>query len=318
MTITAPAPAPAPAVLPMVLTEAVVQRVEQLSSSFVRVELGSQDFADLGVDGPWLDQRIKLIFPGPSGRLPVFSTDASSWYADWMALPAEERGSMRTYTIREVRGSGADTRVVIDLVLHLADGATGPGSQWAAGARTGDRVGLVGPRRGFPFGGIEFDPRDAARILLVADETAVPAVAGILDALPADAAGTAYLEVPHGDDIQELTAPPGMRVVWLPREGEPHGQRLCRAVLALFGLEGGCDDATPVEVDPDLWETPTYSSSGEPVVAGSETAGGLYAWVAGESGSVTRLRRHLVRDAGLDRRQVAFMGYWRHGVAMKS
>jgi NADPH-dependent ferric siderophore reductase len=76
------------------------------------------------------------------------------------------------------------------------------------------------------------------------------------------------------------------------------------------------------EVDPDLWETPTHSSSGEPLPgtddAPVEEAGGLYAWVAGESAMVTRLRRHLVRDAGLDRRQVAFMGYWRRGVAMRS
>ena len=30
---------------------------------------------------------------------------------------------------------------------------------------------------------------------------------------------------------------------------------------------------------------------------------------------VKELRRHLVRGVGLDRRQVAFMGYWRHGRA---
>ncbi len=33
---------------------------------------------------------------------------------------------------------------------------------------------------------------------------------------------------------------------------------------------------------------------------------------------VTALCRALVRDLGLDRRQVAFMGYWRRGVAMRS
>ncbi|MEA5119320.1 MAG: SIP domain-containing protein, partial [Propionicimonas sp.] len=42
---------------------------------------------------------------------------------------------------------------------------------------------------------------------------------------------------------------------------------------------------------------------------------GLYAWIAGESGVVTTLRRHLVRDLGLARSQVAFMGYWRIGRA---
>ena len=33
---------------------------------------------------------------------------------------------------------------------------------------------------------------------------------------------------------------------------------------------------------------------------------------------VTGLRRQLVRELGIDRRQVAFMGYWRRGVSMRS
>ena len=78
----------------------------------------------------------------------------------------------------------------------------------------------------------------------------------------------------------------------------------------------------PEEVDPDLWETPTYSSSGEDVESAAgpvgSSLGDLYAWIAGESGLVTGLRRVLVRDLGVDRRQVAFMGYWRRGVSMRS
>ena len=77
-------------------------------------------------------------------------------------------------------------------------------------------------------------------------------------------------------------------------------------------------------MDPDLWETPSYSSSGEEIDAsrgarsGHDGCDGLYAWIAGESKVVTGLRRHLVRELGMDRSQVAFMGYWRRGVAMKS
>ena len=72
------------------------------------------------------------------------------------------------------------------------------------------------------------------------------------------------------------------------------------------------------EVDPDLWETPFYSSSGEEVPGDVTGLGGTYAWIAGESKVVTGLRRHLVKELGFDRSQVAFMGYWRRGVAMKS
>jgi len=309
-------------VLPMILAEVEVRRVELLTPSFLRVELGAPELADFGVDGPLYDQRIKLLFPGPTG-LPDLSSpefQGPSWYQTWLAMPAETRGCVRTYTVRDVVGSGTETRLVVDLVLHLADGATGPGSQWAAQASVGDRLGLIAPRRGYPFGGIEFTPGVAQRLLLVGDETAVPAVASIVEDLPADAAGKVYLEVPTDADVLPLQVPPGIQVAWLPRHGVPYGDRACRAVLALFGLQ--YDDSLAVlavdEVDPDLWETPTYSSSGEEIAAGSEPAGGLYAWVAGEAGMVTRLRRHLVRDVGLDRRQVAFMGYWREGVAMKS
>ena len=40
---------------------------------------------------------------------------------------------------------------------------------------------------------------------------------------------------------------------------------------------------------------------------------GVYAWFAGEAAVVKGLRRHLVQDIGVDRRAVAFMGYWREG-----
>ena len=76
------------------------------------------------------------------------------------------------------------------------------------------------------------------------------------------------------------------------------------------------------QVDPELWETPIYSSSGEDLGDAAEEEGGEplepYVWVAGESRTVTSIRRYLVGEVGLDRAQVAFMGYWREGVAMKS
>jgi len=304
--------------LPMILAEAEVRSVERLSPSFVRVELGSPELADFGVDGPLWDQRIKLVFPGSSGRVPSFAGADESWYAAWLDIPEDERGHMRTYTVRDVVGTGADTRIVVDLVLHLEDGATGPGSSWAASARVGDRVVVVGPRRGQPFGGIEFTPGAAERLLLVADETAVPAVAAILEQLPAGARGTAFLEVPVTGDVLDVDAPVGVEVVWLPRDDAPLGERLYDAVVGHLGAPGERPEVADGEVDPNVWETPTYSSSGERIADGTPVHGNLYAWIAGESGVVTGLRRHLVRGLGIDRRQVSFMGYWRQGVAMRS
>ncbi len=124
-----------------------------------------------------------------------------------------------------------------------------------------------------------------------------------------------FLEVPVAADVLDLTHPDGVTLTWLPREGGPRGAALQAAVLSHLGAAVVVPEVD--EVDPDLWETPTYSSSGEDVVAGAPHPG-LYAWIAGESKVVTGLRRALVTEVGIDRQQVAFMGYWRLGVAMRS
>ncbi|GGD08542.1 siderophore-interacting protein [Nocardioides daphniae] len=303
--------------LPLVLTEVVVSSVERLSPSFVRLELAGDGLADVGqpVDGdPWWDQRFKLVVPHEGGALSDVSRADASWMATWRDLPVEERGHMRTYTVREVRGEGVGTTVVVDVVVH--EGVSGPGADFATAARVGDRAVVMLPRRGVPFGGIEFVPPAGAELLLVGDETAVPAICAILEHLPAGTTGAAFMEVPYAADVLGCTAPDGVEVTWLAREGRPHGEALTAAVTAYVGGSGTPLDE-PSEVDEGLWETPTWSSSGEEVEGVADTAE-LYAWIAGEAGTVTSLRRYLVKEQGLDRSQVAFMGYWRRGVAMKS
>lgn len=306
-------------VMPLIFTEVEVVSVRRLGPTFVRVELGSPELADFGVDGPRYDQRIKLVFPDPvTGGITSTEGADASWFATWTERPAAERGHMRTYTIRDVRGSGESTTLVVDLVLHLEGDLVGPGSTWASTASVGDRLVLLAPRRGHFYGGIEFAPVEGAELLLVGDETAVPAVCAILEQLPADARGTAFLEVPHVDDVQTTVGPAGVEVVWLARGDAEVGAELHDAVVAHLGIPGAHVEVTEDEVDPDLWETPTHSSSGEEVSGAGAPAVGTCAWIAGESRVVTGLRRHLVGELGFDRGRVAFMGYWRRGVAMKS
>ena len=305
--------------LPMLFTEVEVVGVERLSPSFARVELASPELAEFGVDGPRWDQRIKLILPDPvTGGITSTAGADESWWGTWLERSAQERGHMRTYTIRDVRGSGAGTTFVVDMVLHLDGDLVGPGSTWASRAQVGDRIVLMAPRRGFPYGGIEFTPAPGADLLLVGDETAVPAVCTVLEQLPEDARGAVFLEVPHAGDVQDVRRPAGVSITWLAREGAVLGERLHDAVVAHLGIPGAEVEVAADEVDPDLWETPTYSSAGEEVPDAATVVGGTYAWIAGESKVVTGLRRHLVNELGFDRRQVAFMGYWRRGVAMKS
>ena len=51
-----------------------------------------------------------------------------------------------------------------------------------------------------------------------------------------------------------------------------------------------------------LWDVPE-----------APTGSHLYAWMAGEAGAITGIRRYLVREVGIDRGQIAFMGYWKLG-----
>ncbi|CAN5442999.1 siderophore-interacting protein [soil metagenome] len=303
--------------LPLLLEEVEVVRLERLSPAFLRVELGSPALAERGVPLRSYDLRVKLLFPADCHPLPSFAGASDDWYAEWLARPAAERGHLRTYTVRGVRGTGEHTRLVVDVVCH--DGATGPAGRWAERAAPGDRRVAMAPRRGQAYGGIEFAPGDSDALLLVGDETAVPAVAAILEQLDPAARGAVFLEVPTGADVLAVQHPVGVSVRWLPRDGAPRGAALHATVLAHLGA--AVTWAEPVAVDPDLWETPSYSSAGEPVETATRAVGrdwhGLYAWVAGEAKVVTGLRRALVRDLGLDRHQVAFMGYWRDGVAMK-
>jgi NADPH-dependent ferric siderophore reductase len=299
---------------PFVVARARVDAVERVSPTFARITFGGPALDDFGTPGAVLDQRIKLIFPAASG-LPVFPE--GDWYAAWLAIPEEERGTMRTYSIRDISAGPEGTAVVIDFVLHLAPGLTGPAALWASAATVGDELLLIGPRRGRTGGGgIEFAPGDARRILLAGDETAAPAIARILEDVSRETLGTAFLEVPRAEDILPIAAPPGFDVRWLVRGDRAHGEVLIPAVLEHLGDDVATVEIRDVDTDDLLWETPQFSGLGEELTEGTPHAD-RYFWIAGESGVVTTLRRHLVKDLGIDRSQVAFMGYWRKGVAMR-
>ena len=311
---------------PTVIARARVEWIERPCPTFARVAFRGGELEHFGTPGRTFDQRIKVIFPPQAGGLPDFAPD--TWYPQWLELPEEARGAMRTYSIRDVRVDARGTEVVVDFVLHLAPGKSGPAALWASGARAGDEVLLVGPRRDrFDGGGIEFDPGAAPRVLLAGDETAAPAIARILEDAPGDLVGDAFIEMPGDGARLDIRAPRGVEGRWLSRFADAPGSALVPGVLASFGTSaaslggaglGGAGARAVSEPAGDelLWETPNFSGLGEPLEIARERAE-RYDWSAGEGSVVTRLRRHRVRDLGVCRRQVAFMGYWREGVAMR-
>jgi iron complex transport system ATP-binding protein len=343
----------------------VVARRE-LGPSLVRMTFAGADLEHFGTNSHPLDLRIKMIIPGPAATADHFATVRpgamldpeihADWYRRWLQIDAEDRGWMRTYTVRDQRaachpGNLSDLpEIDIDFVLHLEPEeipGSGVAARWARDAKVGDTISMLGPNRhlvGPDYGGIEFRPGTARTVLLAGDETAVPAIGSILEALPASISGHALLEVPDAADEQRIPTHSGVQVTWLARGDRPHGELLDAAVRELMsenaqafrdtgdvvahrgpagshtgaadgaaggaadGAAGGAADeaAGPEEledVDIDatiLWETTTGHGS-------------FYAWLAGEAGVIKTLRRHLVSELGLDRKQVSFMGYWRHG-----
>jgi NADPH-dependent ferric siderophore reductase len=291
-----------------------VAAVTSLTPHFVRVTLTGAELAEFSAVG--LDQRIKVLLP-LDGHGFSDLPEGEDWFAAWRALPDATRNPIRTYTVRSFRPDAHE--LDIDFVAH---GDGGPASRWVSACRVGDELRIVGPRvpespEDLPSGAAEFAPGSANRILLAGDETAAPAICAILEALDVSAVGHVFIEVPTDADRLPVSAPAGVEVRWIARNGASHGVRMTDHVQAWAStvavpepvLAGG-RAAAPVEladVDVDhqvLWDVPREDDD-LPV----------YAWIAGEAGCVKELRRHLVRGVGLDRKQVAFMGYWRHGKA---
>jgi len=323
-----------------------VSAVRDLGPSLRRITLTGADLEHFGVNGDLLDVRIKVVIPDlagaghggpePDGVKPgdaaqpvdhlahlrpdaLLETDeVAGWYRRWLLADVGERGVLRTYTARRFRpagdpaNAGRHAELDVDFVLHVHEEegrlVGGPASVWAATAAPGDAVTVLGPNRrlcGPDYAGIEFRPGTAQRILLAGDETAVPAICSILESLPAGIAGLACLEVPEAADVQQVRTASDVEVRWLPRGSRQHGEPLLEAVrTAVVPSSSVAEEPEEIDVDEAiLWET----------TAGARAP--FYAWIAGEAGVVKELRRHLVRDAGIDRRQVAFMGYWRQGKA---
>jgi NADPH-dependent ferric siderophore reductase len=250
-----------PARKPRKAHTAQVVRTERLTPHMQRVVFGGDGLAGFAA-GTCTDHYVKLLFPPAEGITYPEPFDLDRIREE---LPREQWPVTRTYTVRawdpEVR------ELTLDFVLHGDEGLAGP---WAMRVRPGDTIRFLGP------GGAYAPDPDADWHLLAGDESALPAIAAALEALPDGARVRAFVEVAGPEEEQKIDS--DAEVVWLHRGHRPVGQALVEAVRALRFPEGR-----------------------------------VHAFVHGEAACVKELRRLLRVEHQVPREDLSISGYWRLG-----
>lgn len=191
----------------------------------------------------------------------------------WLKVFVPGTSTGRAYTVR--RFDPVSKKLELDFVLH---GDNGPASAWASRVKPGDTFKISGthPRSGFCI-----EP-GATHYLLFGDETALPAIAGILESLPSNARVYGFIEVADADEEQTIQSAASVNLVWLHRKSDANGMssRLVDAASAI---------------------TRPYQNT--------------IIWIAAESTVVAALRRLAISEWGADRSRLHAAGYWKRGEA---
>jgi NADPH-dependent ferric siderophore reductase len=240
----------------------VVEHVERLTPRMTRVTLGGGDLAAFTWPGPASHLKVLLPKPGESDiTLPEPGPDGLARFD-----PAN-RPISRTYTPR--RFDPATGHLDIDFVLH----GEGPASTWAEQVTPGQRLAVSQPRRRY-----DIDPAIDWQ-LLAGDESALPAIATLLEARPTHVPVTVFVDVHDGKDEIDLATDASVTIHWLHRATERQAGEL---------LEAAIRD----------WHQP---------------AGDGHVWIACEAAAVRRVRRHLLQERDLSHDALITRGYWRAG-----
>ncbi|HTI77636.1 MAG TPA: siderophore-interacting protein [Mycobacterium sp.] len=253
-----------------------VVRTEQLTPHLIRVVLGGQGFDTFVPKNEFTDAYVKIAFV--PGGVDVAALPQPLTMDSFNELPAEQRPTVRTYTVRRVDPERRE--ISIDFVVHGEHGVAGP---WAASAAPGQPAYLTSPN-----GAYAPDPA-ADWHLFAGDEAAVPAISAALESLPDNAIGHVFIEVAGPDDEIQLSAPEGVVVRWIYRGG--------RADLM---PEDAAGDHAPL------------------IAAVKEAAwlpGQVQVFIHGEAQTVMHnLRPYIRKERGVDAKWAASIsGYWRRG-----
>ncbi|WP_019816371.1 siderophore-interacting protein [Saccharomonospora saliphila] len=196
-----------------------VLRTERLTPRMTRVVCGGDGLGAYVPTG-CTDSYVKVVFPVPGVEYPEpFDPRTAA-----AAVPPEHRPRQRTYTVRYHDPDAGE--LALDIVHH---GDVGLGGPWAARARPGDEVFLLGP-------GGKYAPRsDVDAHLFVGDESALPAIAASLEAVDPGTPVRALLLVTDAAEEQPLATKGAAEIRWLHRAA---GDDLVEAVRGLALPDG--------------------------------------------------------------------------------
>lgn len=236
-----------------------VARVEQLSSRMLRLTFVGAELRGLYVDGPASSVRL-LIPSSDNGDLVI-----PKWNGNEFLLPDGSRPIIRTFTPRYM--DPVEPFLVLDIVLH----DRGAVANWARTALSGYPAAVSGPGRSYAI------DRRATDYVLLGDESAIPAISQLLEAIPGWIPVRATIEVAHPEAQVMLPHHPAAVVEWLDQKpGSAPGDNLVR------------------------------------VAETAHLAEGVRLWAAGEAAAMHRIRRNLFAERGLSRSAATVRGYWKN------
>lgn len=173
---------------------------------------------------------------------------------------------VRYFTLRHLRLERGE--VDVDVVRH--DG--GQISDWAAQAAVGDKIGIMGPA------GDAHLPPDAKRVFLCGDETALPAIARLVDGASELVSGQALIALPAGVSLHD----------YMPRTA------FDVRVISRSDFSARCLDEARAMI-------------------GAQSVD--FAWFGGEAADANAMRALFKQDLGLAKGRQLSVAYWRQGEA---
>lgn len=212
--------------------------------------------------------HVRLLMP-PKDRAPVWPVTLADGRIGWPE--GEDEIAVRYYTIRSI--DLARNEMAIDVVLHEDCGKKMPGAEFGLAAKPGDRAGLLGPGAG--------GMPEASDLILAGDETALPAIARMIELASPRMRIHAIIEVADKAEEQIFAcAASNFSIEWLHRRG------------AQAGTAGLLEPAIAARFD----------------TLGPDT----FVWAACEKTEAQAIRARL-KAHGLDRSRMSAITYWRRG-----